>query len=44
MDNIPITDGKGLRATPVTFDAIAPELRMFTVDMNNGLAVFTYLF
>ena len=40
MDNIPITDGKGLRATPVILDPVTPELRMFTLDMNNGLAVF----
>ncbi len=31
MDNIPITDGKGLTATPVIFDVVAPELRMFTI-------------
>ena len=42
MDNIPITDGKGLRATAVVFDAVAPELIMFTLDMNNGLAIFTF--
>ena len=31
MDNIPITDGKGITATPVIFDVVAPELRMFTI-------------
>ena len=41
MDNIPITDGKGLRAILMS---LPQSLECLLFDMNNGLAVFTYLY